>query len=106
MPAWFNLWSTRLDHFVSALSERKVDSLNLDEEIKFSLQAPNDHFWLTVEVNGVNWRIYHIPFLQKLDSKYDASHEISYDSGLKRELLQNNTKNNKANNVQKILYIK
>ncbi|XP_036228844.2 vitellogenin-2 isoform X1 [Bactrocera oleae] len=84
MPAWFNLWSTRLDHFVSALSERKVDSLNLDEEIKFSLQAPNDHFWLTVEVNGVNWRIYHIPFLQKLDSKYDASHEISYDSGLKR----------------------
>ncbi|XP_037954576.1 uncharacterized protein LOC119684578 [Teleopsis dalmanni] len=84
MPEWFNTYSTRLDHFISALSDRKVDSLNMNKEIHTSVNTPTDYFWLTVEVNGVNWRIYHIPFLQKIDSKYDTSHELFYDSGLKR----------------------
>lgn len=84
MPEWFDLWSSRLDHFVSAFAEKKVDRLNLNKAIDISLHIPNDYFWLTTEINGVKWRIYHIPFLQKLDSKYDAAHEISYDSGLKR----------------------
>ncbi|SPP84272.1 uncharacterized protein LOC117585887 [Drosophila guanche] len=84
MPAWFELWSNRLDHLVSALSAHKVDSLHMSQEINITMHTPNDYFWLTVEVNGVNWRIYHIPFLYKLDSKFDASHELTYDSGLKR----------------------
>lgn len=85
MPEWFELWSTRLDHLVSAFSANNIERLNINKEIDVSLHIPNDYFWFTVEVNGVNWRIYHIPFLQKLDSKYDASHEMSYDSGLKRK---------------------
>ncbi|KRG01396.1 uncharacterized protein LOC6573593 isoform X2 [Drosophila mojavensis] len=84
MPAWFELWSTRLDHLVSALSANRVDSLNMSKQINITMHTPHDHFWLTVEVNGVHWRIYHIPFLYKLDSKFDASHQLTYDSGLKR----------------------
>lgn len=85
MPDWFDFWSARLDHFVSSFSTEKVERLNMNKEIHVSINAPNDYFWLTVEVNGVKRRIYHIPFIQKLDSKYDASHEISYDSGVKRK---------------------
>ncbi|XP_061389205.1 uncharacterized protein LOC133324377 [Musca vetustissima] len=84
MPDWFDLWSSRLDHFVSSFSHDKVERLNMSKEIHLSINLPNDHFWLTIEVNGVHRRIYHIPFIQKLDSKYDASHEILYDSGVKR----------------------
>ncbi|KAI8129767.1 Vitellogenin-1 [Lucilia cuprina] len=84
MPEWYDFWSSRLDHFVSSFSSEKVERLNMNKEIHVSINAPNDYFWLTVEVNGVRRRIYHIPFIQKLDSKYDASHEISYDSGVKR----------------------
>lgn len=84
MPAWFDLWSTRLDHLVSALSANKVDSLHMSREINITMHTPHEHFWLTVEVNGVHWRIYHIPFLYKLDSKFDTSQELAYDSGLKR----------------------
>ncbi|XP_068157824.1 vitellogenin-5 [Drosophila tropicalis] len=84
MPAWFELWSTRLDHLVSAFSAHKVNSLHMSQEINITMHTPHDYFWINVEVNGVNWRIYHIPFLYKLDSKFDASHELTYDSGLKR----------------------
>ncbi|KAL9889825.1 vitellogenin-like lipoprotein [Glossina fuscipes fuscipes] len=84
MPEWFDYWSTRLDHFVSSFSPKKIERLNMSKEIHVSVNAPNDYFWLTVEINGVKKRIYHIPFLHKLDSKYDASHELSYDSGVKR----------------------
>ncbi|XP_030375006.1 uncharacterized protein LOC115624412 [Scaptodrosophila lebanonensis] len=84
MPAWFDLWSNRLDHLVSALSSHRVDSLQMSREININMQTQSDYFWLTIEVNGVQWRIYHIPFLYKLDSKFDASHELTYDSGYKR----------------------
>lgn len=84
MPEWFDFWSSRLDHFVSSFSSEKVERLNMNKEIHLSINSPNDYFWLTIEVNGVQRRIYHIPFIQKLDSKYDASHEILYDSGVKR----------------------
>ena len=89
MPDWFDFWSSRLDHFVSSFSTHKIERLNMNKEIHVSINAPNDYFWLTVEVNGVKRRIYHIPFIQKLDSKYDASHEISYDSGVKRKIILN-----------------
>ena len=89
MPDWFDFWSSRLDHFVSSFSTQKIERLNMNKEIHVSINAPNDYFWLTVEVNGVKRRIYHIPFIQKLDSKYDASHEISYDSGVKRKIISN-----------------
>ncbi|KAH8271317.1 hypothetical protein KR018_006399, partial [Drosophila ironensis] len=84
MPAWFELWSNRLDHVVSALSAHKVDSLHMSQEINISMHTPHDYFRLAVEVNGVKWRFHQIPFLYKLDSKFDASHELTYDSGLKR----------------------
>ncbi|KAH8265516.1 hypothetical protein KR038_009680, partial [Drosophila bunnanda] len=84
MPAWFELWSNRLDHLVSALSADKVDSLHMGEEINISMHTPHDYFRLAVEVNGAKWRFHQIPFLYKLDSKFDASHELTYDSGLKR----------------------
>ncbi|EDV43546.1 uncharacterized protein Dana_GF16474 [Drosophila ananassae] len=84
MPAWFELWSNRLDHVVSALSSHKVDSLHMSQEINISMHTPHDYFRLAVEVNGVKWRFHQIPFLFKLDSKFDASHELTYDSGLKR----------------------
>ncbi|XP_017118911.1 uncharacterized protein LOC108140563 [Drosophila elegans] len=84
MPAWFELWSNRLDHLVSALSADKVDSLHMSQEINISMHTPQDQFRLAVEVNGAKWRFHQIPFLYKLDSKFDASHELSYDAGLKR----------------------
>ncbi|ALC45883.1 CG31150, partial [Drosophila busckii] len=84
MPAWFELWSTRVDHLVSSLSSHKVHSLHMNQELNISMQMPRDNFWINVEMNGVSWRIYHIPFLFRLDSTFDASNELSYDTGLKR----------------------
>ncbi|XP_016952519.1 uncharacterized protein LOC108026214 [Drosophila biarmipes] len=84
MPAWFELWSNRLDHLVSALSADKVDSLHMSQEINISMHTPQDQFRLAVDVNGVKWRFHQIPFLYRLDSKFDASQELTYDSGLKR----------------------
>ncbi|XP_055851471.1 uncharacterized protein LOC129915809 [Episyrphus balteatus] len=84
MPEWFALWSNRLDHLVSALSSKKVERLNLDKELDVSIKTPNDNFQLIIGVNNVTWSTYDIPLLQKLDSKYDISEQLSYDTGLKR----------------------
>lgn len=102
MPEWFDFWSSRLDHFVSSFSSEKVERLNMNKEIHLSINSPNDYFWLTIEVNGVQRRIYHIPFIQKLDSKYDASHEILYDSGVKRTCFLNNKLRNKIINYTEL----
>jgi len=56
----------------------------MSQEINISMQTPQDQFRLAVEVNGVKWRFHQIPFFYKLDSKFDASHELTFDSGLKR----------------------
>lgn len=84
MPDWFKLWSNRLDHLVSAFSSKKVERLNLDKELDVSIKTPNDNFQLIIGINNVTWSTYDIPLLQKLDSKYDFSEELSYDTGLKR----------------------
>lgn len=84
MPEWFDGWLTRLDHFIASFSHEMVQSLNMTKEIHLSIDAPSKQFWLNMNVNGVQRRIYHIPFFQKLDSRYDASQEFSYDSGIKR----------------------
>ena len=86
MPEWFDFYANRLDHFVSAFSSEKVNSLNLGQEISMSVQMPSDQFWLSMDINGVRWRMYHIPFLQKFHTKYDSASDLGYDTGLKSNI--------------------
>ncbi|XP_055375125.1 uncharacterized protein LOC129607901 isoform X2 [Condylostylus longicornis] len=86
MPERFEFWANRLDHLVAALSEEKLNSLGLNKQLSVNVHIPKDQHWLTIDVNNVTSKIYHVPFLQML---YDLNYEngefnFEHDSGIIR----------------------
>lgn len=85
MPDWFNLWVTRLEHFILAFSSERVESLNLEKEIQIAVQRPSNDHSFDIAINGIKWKLNHIPFIPRIDAKYDTTEQILYDIGLRSE---------------------